>query len=66
MTTKKLTEHDIEYRRRRALILVREIINDLEKDKFTHCDFALDMFVRTYANLPTKSLGKPPYDFVNN
>jgi hypothetical protein len=66
MTTSDYIKNDIEYKRRRALAIVKEMVNNLDKDSFTVCDFALDRFIREQYKLLAKELGKAPYDFIDN
>ncbi len=55
---------DVELNRKQALLTLIEQANKWDKQCYELNDFCLDKCLREILKLPEKSLGKPPYEWL--
>ena len=61
--TKKESEQ-IAIKRELAIIELLNSSRNWNKENYIQSDFTLDSIIRKHTNRPEKSVGKPPYDFI--
>ncbi len=55
---------NVELKRKQALLILLETAENWNKEYYETKDFCLDRCLREILELPEKSLGKSPYDWV--
>jgi hypothetical protein len=61
----KLEANQIKIKRNLAISELIEIYESNDLDAYIALDFMLDRLLREALGLPEKSLGKPPYEFLD-
>ena len=55
---------EVELKRKQALLTLLKNAENWNKESYEIRDFSLDKSLRELLNLPDKSAGKPPYDWI--
>ncbi len=55
---------EVELKRKQALLMLLKDAENWNKESYGVKDFCLDKCLRELLDLPNKSAGKPPYDWV--